>query len=102
MKPTRRIPIPNAPVAQRSIGDVIDSIEQKRAEAEWNDTVKLAETIFPREWNVRVEPYSDGVHVQVRYFIARGRTPTEALRNAIEWYRSKGGSRIILPGQEGR
>jgi hypothetical protein len=102
-KQRRLTPIPSEPVkTQRSIDDVIDTIEAKRAQAEWEDTLRLAESIFPTEWNVRVEPFSDGVNVQVRYYVARGRTATEALRNAIEWYRGKGGSRIILPGQEGR
>ena len=97
------MPIPSDPVpVGMGIDAAIVTIEAKRAQAEWEDTIRLAEQIFPKEWNVRVEPYSDGVHIQVRYYVAHGRTPTEALKRAIEWYRTQRGSQIVLPGREGR
>ena len=94
-------PIVESPKS-KPIDKAIDTIAQRKLEAEFAETVKLAEQIFPRDWNVRVEPFSDGVHVQVRYYVAHGPNAVIALRRAIDWYRGQGGSRIILPGQEGR
>lgn len=103
-KQRRLTPIDNAPVKTSSgIEQAVATVESKRLEAEWQDTVKLAEATFPREWNVRVEPFSDGVYVQVRYTVAHGRNAIDALRKAIDWYRQQHSSRIVLPGRpEGR
>jgi hypothetical protein len=95
-RPLTKIDNRPIPVAS-SLDAVIDRVEARRKQAEFEATVRLAEQVFPREWNVRVEPYSDGVNVQVRFYVARGPDPNTALRNAIEWYQKQQGSRIIIP-----
>lgn len=97
-KQPRGVPIVEAP-KKGPIEVAIDTIEQRKMQADFGDLVRLAEQVFPKEWNVRVEPFSDGVHVQVRYYIARGPDPITALRKAIDWYREQKQSRIILPNR---
>lgn len=84
-------------VKPSSIDDAIATIEQRKMIAEFEEVKRLAEQVFPDEWTVRVDQFSDGVHVQVRYWIAHDRTPAGALRKAIDWYRAQKGSRIVLP-----
>lgn len=90
-------PIANEPVAGLSIEGAVDKVYAAAKQAEFEEVVRLAEQVFPNEWNVRVEPYSDGVHIQVRYFVAHGPDAITALRSAIDWYQNQKQSRIILP-----
>jgi hypothetical protein len=85
------------PIEKTGLEAAIDRAEGARRQAEWEELVRLAESVFPKEWSVRVEPFSDGVHVSVKYVVARGHDPFTALRNAIEWYQKQSGSRIIIP-----
>lgn len=90
-------PIDNTPVAPIGIEGAVDKVFAAAKQAEFEEVRRLAEQVFPDEWNVRIEPYSDGVHVQVRYYIARAPDAITALRQAIDWYQQQKGSRIILP-----
>lgn len=85
---------------QREPASVVDAATDRvwaaGKQREWEETVRLAEQIFPKDWNVRVEQFSDSAYVQVRIVVAHGRDPIDALKKAIDWYR--GQARIVLPG----
>lgn len=93
-------PIPNLSIPQSAgIEAAVDKVHAAAKQAEFEEVVRLAESIFPTEWNVRIEPFSDAVYVQVRYFVAKGPDPIAALRGAIDWYRNQQQSRIVLPNR---
>jgi len=78
-----------------AVDAAIDKITAAKRQAEWEDMVKLAESIFPKDWTVRVEQFSQESFVQIRFIAAYGRDPIDALRKAIEWYR--GQARLVIP-----
>ena len=86
--------MPGKPIEQ-----AIDSIELQKRQAEWVETHRLAEQVFPPEWNVKVVPLLTEAYVVVSFTIAHGRDPIDALKNAITAHRQQTGSRIVLPGR---
>ena len=87
------------PPPKSALEAAIDSVEMRRLQAEWDETVRLAEAIFPKDWQVRVEQFQNESFVQIRFIPAYGRSPTDALKKAIDWYRASRGSSIILPNR---
>jgi len=73
----------------------VDRVYAAKKEVEWQETVRLAEAIFPKDWRIRVEQFGDRSFVEVRITVADGIDPIAALKQAIEWYR--GQSKIVIP-----
>lgn len=79
-----------------AVDAAVDRVYAAKREQEWQDTVRLAESLFPKDWRIRVEQFRDEAFVEVRITVAHGRDPILALKQAIEWYR--GQSRLVVPG----
>ena len=82
-----------------AVDQAIDRVAMLKKQAEWEETVRLAEQVFPKDWTVRVEQFERESYVQIRFIPAYGRDPIDALKKAIDWYRSQQGTRIVLPGR---
>lgn len=89
------LPVPEEP---KPVDQAIDRVLEAKMRAEFDELVRLGNQVFPESWAVRVEPApGGGMQVSVRFIMARGRDPIDALKNAIEAHRQASGSRIVLP-----
>lgn len=89
------LPVPEEP---KPIEQAIDRVLEAKMKVEFDELVRLANQVFPDTWAVRVEPApGGGAQVSVRFIMAHGRDPIDALKKAIEAHRQASGSRIVLP-----